>query len=321
MLVYLDNAQNTAPGGRRRAGGINENYARELLELHTVGADAGYTQEDVVAVARTLTGWTVTRRTNPGSFVFDPQLHDPGEKRIPFLELAFPAGGGMADGEALLVRLAEHPRTAARIAQKLAVAFVADDPPPALVDRVAESYLASGTDIRATLSTLLRSDEFRGAAGTKIKLPLRSLVSCIRALGATIDDPLPLLPVLNSLGQGFFSWPAPNGYPQLGAAWANTSGMLARWNAMFAVAENRVPGTRVDLQSLFGAAGRTPAELVSRAGEALLPQPIPGELADLLGAYVADGRAPTRRLADRELNQALPGLAGLALASPAFQMH
>ena len=221
MLVYLDNAENVKPGARRgkKDSGLNENYAREVMELHTVGADGGYTQDDVTTVARALTGWTITRRNADaaGEFQFVPKLHDDDAKQIAFLNLTLPAGGGLKDGEALLAALASHPNTAARIAHKLCVTFVADDPPQALVERAAKAYLDNDTDTRATLKAILTSEEFKASAGQKVKLPLRALVSSVRALGADVGDGDQLLPLANwlrDLGQAFFGWPAPNGYPQ-----------------------------------------------------------------------------------------------------------
>lgn len=310
MLVYLDNAQNVAPAGRARARlGINENYARELLELHTVGVDGGYSQEDVVALARVLTGWGVGRAgERRGAFVFAARLHDDSPKRIAFLDMDLPAGGGQAEGEAVLERLAAHPKTAQRIAAKLALAFVSDSPPPALVRRVAQTFLESGTDIRATLRALFGSDEFRAAAGQKIKLPLRALVSAVRALDARVEQPQALLLHLRALGQPFFGWPSPDGYPQAGAAWVNTGGMLARWNLAFALAEGRVRGVAADLER-FGAA--EPDALVDAVGAGLLGAPLPTPARAALLDY-ARGRRPAA---------ARSGLLGLVLASPAFQLH
>jgi uncharacterized protein (DUF1800 family) len=236
MLVYLDNAENVRPGALRgkNANGLNENYAREVMELHTVGADGGYTQDDITTVARILTGWTITGRNagTPGQFQFIPRLHDDGAKRVEFLDLSLPAGGGLAEGEALLAKLAAHPKTAERIARKLCAAFVADDPPQALVERAARAYLDGDTDTRAVLRAILTSDEFKASAGQKVKLPLRALASAARALSAEAADGLagavPLVRWLRDLGQPFFGWQAPNGYPQEGAAWVNTGGMLGR---------------------------------------------------------------------------------------------
>jgi uncharacterized protein (DUF1800 family) len=331
MLVYLDNAENVKPGARPRAqggGGLNENYAREVMELHTVGADGGYTQDDVTAVARTLTGWTIARRNadDAGDFQFVPRLHDDGEKRIAFLDLTLPAGGGIEQGETLLARLATHPRTAARIARKLCIAFVSDDPPSALVDRAAQAYLDCDTDIRATLGVILRSDEFKAAAGQKIKLPLRALVSSLRVLGASVDDgvdgAVPLVRGLRDLGQAFFAWPAPNGYPQVGAAWVNTGGMLGRWNGAFALAEGRVKGVAVDLHNVAPAGSPpTAGALVDAIGASLLHAPLPAPARDALVEYTSEGKGAQWQIDIKTLERKLPELTGLILASPAFQTH
>jgi uncharacterized protein (DUF1800 family) len=330
MLVYLDNAQNVRVGARRgkqQGGGLNENYAREVMELHTVGADGGYTQDDVTTVARALTGWTITGRNAKaaGEFQFVPRLHDDGEKRIQFLNLALPAGGTIGEGETLLAALASHPKTAARVARKLCVTFVSDDPPQALVERAAQAYLASDTDIRATLRTILMSSEFKAAAGQKVKLPLRALVSSVRALGAQVGDGVdqlaPLLNGLRNLGQAFFAWQAPNGYPQVGAAWVNTGGMLARWNVAFQLAEGRVRTVTVDLHNLVPPGVITAATLVDTIGAGLLHAKLPAPARSALVEYVSDGGGEQQKLDQPALGRKLPELVGLLLASPAFQTY
>jgi uncharacterized protein (DUF1800 family) len=328
MLIYLDNAENIKPGVQRgkQAGGLNENYAREVMELHTVGADGGYTQDDVTTVARALTGWTITRRNadDPGAFQFVPRLHDDDAKQLAFLNLALPAGGGLKDGEALLSALASHPATATRIAHKLCVTFVADDPPQALVERAARAYLDSDTDTRATLRVILTSDEFKSSAGQKVKLPLRALVSSVRALGADVGDGDQLLPLANwlrNLGQPFFAWQSPNGYPQVGAAWVNTGGMLARWNTAFALAEGRIKSAQVDLHRFIAPEAQAAGALVDTLGAALLHAPLPAPARAALIEYAGDGAGESARLDRATLDRRLPELAGLILASPAFQTH
>ena len=145
------------PANRARRG-LNENYGRELLELHTLGVDGGYTQKDVTEVARCFTGWTINQPQRGGGFIFNPRLHDEGEKVV--LGVTIPAGGGMEDGEKVLDILARHPSTAHFISHKLAQRFVADDPPPALVDRMAQTFLKTGGDLRAVMKTMLDSKEF-----------------------------------------------------------------------------------------------------------------------------------------------------------------
>ena len=315
MLVYLDNAENVATGVQlgKQVGGLNENYAREVMELHTVGVDGGYSQADVTTVARALTGWTIGRgaAAAKGEFSFVPRLHDNGEKQIAFLDLTLPAGGGVAEGEQLLTRLATHPKTAARLARKLCAAFVSDDPPQALVDRAAQTYLDNGTDIRATLSMILRSAEFKASAGQKVKLPLRALVSAVRATGATVDDPAMLVRTLKGMGQPFFGWQSPNGYPQAGAAWVNTSGMLTRWNAAFALAEGRVRGVTAAPDQLAGGATSVDQQIDQIWQNLFYTTPTADERA-ALRAYATGGAANSSNV---------PGFVGLALASPAFQVY
>ena len=317
MLVYLDNAENVVPNAFmiRQGGGINENYAREVMELHTVGVDGGYTQADIQPLARALTGWTFTRLLSVsgtfGEFQFVPRLHDTSEKHIPFLNLTLPAGAGVKEGETVLAMLATHPKTAERIASKLCITFVSDDPPAALVARAAKAFLDNDTDIRATLDVILRSDEFKAAAGQKIKLPLRVLTSAVRAIGASVTNHLPLVQQLRVMGQPFFAWQSPNGYPQIGAAWVNTGGMLARWNLAFALAEGRIGGTTVNLQQLLPANASSAEVSVDNMSQALLNAPLPAAIRDTLVQYVNDG--PRARKP--------PELAGLIMASPAFQIH
>lgn len=324
MLLFLDNARNTklvTRGGTTR-GGINENYARELLELHTVGANAGYSQDDVVAIAHVLTGWTVTPQndSNAGAFRFVPNLHDSSAQRVGFLDLNFAAGHGVEAGELLLRRLAEHPSTARRLATKLAAHFVSEPPPPALVERAAQAYLQGGTDIRATLRVILTSPEFAAAAGQKIKLPLRFVASAVRALGADLQLTISgraarqpgLLQALTDLGQAPFLWAPPNGYPQAGAAWINTSGLLGRWNLAFALAEGQVAGVTTNLRTLAGS--DQAAASVDALAATLLPGGIDDRLRTALVAYAEAGwsAATDRRRA---------GVTGLLLATPAFQLH
>ena len=310
MLVYLDNAQSSAQarGGR---GGLNENYARELMELHTLGADAGYDHDDIVAVARILSGWSVARQgdANPGAYMFRPRLHDDGPKQVKVLGLSLPGGEGEREGEKLLAALAAHPDTARRIARKLCARFVSDDPPPALVERAAQAFLTNDGDIRATLALILRSDEFKASTGQKIKLPTHALASMLRATGAETAANGPLMNTLRQLGQPFFGWHSPDGYPQAGAAWVNTGGLLARWNAAFALAESRLGDARMNAQITGNNdAGSAAVDAVCAA---LLGAPAPPEARATLTDYVSKAQGRT----------ALPGLVGLVLASPAFQIY
>jgi uncharacterized protein (DUF1800 family) len=256
MLVYLDQAQSTvdsthSPLSRRRravgrlgmrsARGLNENYARELLELHTLGVDGGYTQHDVIEVARALTGWTIDPREG-GTFAFRPALHDADAKTVLGRPLA--AGRGIEDGEEVLDLLARSPATARHLARKLAVRFVCDDPPPALVERAARAYLATDGDIRETLRTIVTSPEFfsRSAYRAKVKSPFEFVASALRAAGAAPDTTPRAAQAVATLGAPIFGHQAPDGWPETGESWMNAGAMLARIDFGLAVASGRVPG-------------------------------------------------------------------------------
>lgn len=302
MLFYLDNAQSSAamestttmeaemgrrPRMRRRQGmeeqeerrplrprGLNENYARELLELHTLGVDGGYTQQDVIEVARAFTGWTAIpakRREEAerrlarakragfeveGDFLFRADMHDAGAKTL--LGTRFPAGGGMEEGERVLDLLARHPKTAEHLATKLAVRFVSDNPPKPLVDRLAKVYLETGGDVRRMVAALAGSPEFwsREAVGAKIKSPFELTASALRTLDARVIDPRETLRWIARMGQPLYAYQAPTGYPDRATAWVNTGSLLNRMNFGLELAAGRVRGIEFDLPALN--AGREP---------------------------------------------------------------
>jgi uncharacterized protein (DUF1800 family) len=225
----------------QRARGLNENYARELLELHTLGVDGGYTQHDVIEVARALTGWTMNPRQG-GEFNFRPQIHDADEKIVLGHRLA--AGRGIEDGEEVLDILARSPKTAHFIAHKLAVRFVSDDPPPALVDRAAQTFLTTDGDIRETVRTIVTSPEFfsRSAYRSKVKSPFELVASALRAMGAPADTTPRSAQAVAFLGAPIFGHQAPNGWPETGDAWMNAGAILNRINFGLALAGGRLPG-------------------------------------------------------------------------------
>ena len=246
MLVYLDNATSTKDGP-------NENYARELMELHTLGVNGGYTQEDVTEVARALTGWSVTGPRNGGKvgeFIFRKQSHDDGPKKI--FGMDFPSGQGIQDGEQLVDLLADHPSTADYISFKLVRRFVSDSPPPALVSQASSVFQASHGDIRAVLKVILFSEEFRSSLGLKLKRPFEYVVSAIRQTNANATFDKATGKMLRQMGQMPFFWPAPNGYPDVGAAWLNSNDLLARWNFALGLAANVFPDTQIDWKELAG---------------------------------------------------------------------
>lgn len=228
---------------QRRPRGLNENYARELLELHTLGVDGGYTQHDVVEVARALTGWSVNPpRAGRSGFRFRPEAHDAGAKVV--LGHRLREGRGIEDGEEVLDIVARHPSTARHIARKLAIRFVGDEPPEELVDRAADAFTRTDGDIREVVRTLVTSPEFfsRAAYRSKIKSPFELTVSALRAMGAQADTTAFTAGLVARLGQPIWGHQAPNGWPETGSAWMNTGAILNRINFGLAVASGRLPG-------------------------------------------------------------------------------
>jgi uncharacterized protein (DUF1800 family) len=237
MVSRLQAAQKNAPKG------LNENYGRELMELHTLGVDGGYTQADVVNVARAFTGWTIDRPQQGGGFVFKPQMHDTAEKTI--LGVKFPAGGGENEGERVLDILAKHPSTAHHIAFELAQRFVSDTPPASLVDRAAKRFLDTKGDLREVTRTIIESPEFFAddAYRAKVKTPLEFVVSAVRATGAVVVNPQPLVAELRTLGMPLYGCVPPTGYSMTADAWVNTGSLLNRMNFALQLVNGQVqPG-------------------------------------------------------------------------------
>lgn len=265
MLVYLDNWQSAAPpeaetmnpGGRRgvfrrpqvaagnraRGRGINENYARELMELHTLGVDGGYTQKDVQEVARAFTGWTVEAPRQGGGFRFEPRMHDNGEKVV--LGVKIPRGGGKRDGEIVLDLLAKHPSTARFIATKLARRFVSDEPLASLVDRAAARFQQSDGDIREVVRTIITSKEFFDASAyrAKVKTPFEFVASAVRASGVEPNNPQAMIQALRQLGMPLYMCQPPTGYSDRADAWVNTGALLNRMNFALMVSRGVTPQT------------------------------------------------------------------------------
>ena len=304
MLVYLDNIRN-------EKNVPNENYARELMELHTLGVHAGYTQQDVQELARVLTGWTVRRRgRREGQVFLNEDTHDFGEKRL--LGQAFPAGRGEAEIEAALDMLAAHPATADFIAAKLVRHFVADEPPASLVERVAQTFRETEGDIKALLRVIFLSDEFV-TAPVKLKRPFTFMISALRALHTDVRPNRQFIRWLEQLGQIPFFWPPPDGYPDVAPAWA--SNLLPRWNFALALVHDQIPGAGV------------PFERLVAAGEAHDSQSVLNLLAGLTLGRALDDETRTLfteytgadSLDNPRTQQRLKDTAALMLASPAFQ--
>jgi uncharacterized protein (DUF1800 family) len=297
MLFYLDNWLSRAPRDDDPGAGLNENYGRELLELHTLGVDGGYTQEDVVDVARAFTGWTIHEPERYGEFFFNPAMHDREEKVI--LGLRLPRGGGEEEGVRVIDMLAAHPSTARFIAQKLAQRFVADDPPPALVDRVAATFSRTGGDLRAVMEALLLSGEFlsEGAWQAKVKSPFEMVVSSLRALNADVTDTVPIAQRIADLGQPLYGQSDPTGYPNASGVWANSAGLLGRMNLAAALVSGQVPGVSID-------AGVLRPDDPARAAAALIGHAPAAATVAALGAATV---------------QSPESLAAVVIASPDFQ--
>jgi uncharacterized protein (DUF1800 family) len=243
--VLMPPAPRPAAAGKNTPKGLNENYGRELMELHTLGVDGGYTQKDVTEVARAFTGWTIDRPRQGGGFVFNPRVHDPGQKVV--LGHVIKAGGGEADGEQVLDILARHSSTATFIATKLSRRFVSDVPPPALVARVAARFRDTDGDLREVMRTILTSPEFLSSASyrAKVKTPFEFVVSALRATGAETQDARPLVRELQQLGMPLYMCQPPTGYKDTGDAWINTGALVSRMNLALRLAGGQVRGTSV----------------------------------------------------------------------------
>ncbi|MCP3104345.1 DUF1800 domain-containing protein [Myxococcus sp. K15C18031901] len=347
MLFYLDNWRSTRDGmpdprerlARRRASmtldmemdddgdddeasppklGLNENYARELLELHTLGVDGGYTQADVREVARCFTGWSIRRPRKDAEFAFRRRAHDTAAKQV--LGQAIPARGGVEDGERVLDLLARHPATARHLALKLARRFVSDAPPPALVERVAKAYLDSDGDLRTVYRALVWSPEFWApeARGAKVKTPFEFVVSALRATRADVTVRPRLVQALARMGEPLYRAPAPTGFPEVAAPWVNSGALVARLNFSLDLVSGRLPGTRVALASLATPTSPTAEGWVDALGVALLGTPPSEETrATILSAL--SRRAQSASAEGEPAPVDVPLIAGLLLGSPEFQ--
>ncbi|HEV2342113.1 MAG TPA: DUF1800 domain-containing protein [Candidatus Acidoferrales bacterium] len=304
---------------RKQERGLNENYGREIMELHTLGVDGGYTQQDVIAVAKCLTGWTIRAPQKDAQFFFDDRIHDRSVKYVMGKRID---EGGMKDGEAVIHILATSEATAHHISLQLAEHFVSDNPPQALVNRMAQSFLSSAGDIRTVLRTMIYSPEFwsREAYRAKIKTPFEMAVSAARVLGVDATVPVQLAQWVSRMGEPMYQCEPPTGYADTSAVWVNAGSLLNRLNFALTLATNRVQGVNADLQTLFGEdAAANPNVALTRA------------LNDFLGGQVSDSTRATleKQLADPQIRQARlddpvqhvnEGLiAGLVLGSPEFQ--
>ena len=325
MLFYLDNWQSVGPDSKmalamrnrnRPQRGLNENYGRELLELHTLGVDGGYTQKDVIAVARCFTGWTIQNPKKGGAFEYDDRRHDKGQKIVLGHVIA---GGGMDDGLKVLRILAQQPATAHFISLKLAQRFVADNPPPSLVDRMAKTFLKTDGDLRAVTQTMIISPEFwsQGAYQAKIKSPFEMVASAARATNADVTSAFSLANELQKLGEPLYRKIEPTGYSDANAEWISSAALLERMNFSLALAHNRVSGAAVDT-TLWQT--RWQNQPISLAKDILERQPS-RETETAIDKVLAsqDAQLQLARNARAGPPQITSLVAGLALGSPEFQ--
>jgi uncharacterized protein (DUF1800 family) len=275
---------------KKRTPGINENYAREIMELHTLGVDGGYTQKDVQEVARCFTGWTIQQPRQNGSFVFRPIMHDDGEKVV--LGQKIPAGGGIKDAEKVIEILAHHPNTAKFISTKLVHRFVSDSPPSSLIDRVSGVYMKTGGDIREVMRAIVTSQEFQSPVSyrAKIKSPFELAVSSVRALGGQTSGSRPIAQFIGKMGQPLYAYQAPTGYPDRAEQWVNTGALLERLNFGLALGSNRVLGTTIDPKVVTDTASTNKTnQLMDRAIKVLLNGDVSSETRAILDKQLKEG--------------------------------
>src|SRR5712692_9848175 len=352
MLYYLDNWRSSVPRPYTATkdkpagidGGINENYARELMELHTMGVDGGYTQKDVQEVARCFTGWTIQKPNEQGLFLYRPGLHDDGEKIV--LGHKIPAGGGISDGERVLDILATQPATAHFIATKLARRFISDDPPSSVIDRAAAVFLKTDGSIRETLRAIVTSPEFFSPATyrAKVRSPFEYVAAAMRALNAETDGDRPVLDAIGRMGQPVFGRITPDGYADRADQWLSSGAMIARFNFASALATNRIKGTKIEIDRLlagvdeakkdsvavqlirmtvFGdvsSGTRAALEKTARSESAVTPvAPAPPPAANVSVAFPGNGTPPPP--ASAPVTPYISELITLLIGSPEFQQR
>lgn len=311
MLYYLNQADSNKEHP-------NENYARELLELHTLGVDGGYTETDVKEAARALTGWTVHDGTETG-FHFNKEMHDTGEKVV--LGHRMPAERGIEDGLHLLTLAANHPATSHFICRKLCVRFVSDQPPQSLIDSTSQVWADNDGEITPVLKHIFMSDDFYASAGQKLRRPLDFFIGALRATGTGFNEFWPMLSALEDLSQVPYDWHPPNGYPDVAGAWANPGGLLARWNVAMDVSHRAYSedyGMTTELYERIGNP-QTVRELVDNVAAQVFGAPLTNDAREPFVAYVADDGNADTPLDEFMIANKLGTLYGLMLASPLYQ--
>ena len=306
-------AQTNQSKGKRN--GLNENYGRELMELHTLGVNGGYTQQDVTEVARVFTGWTLKQPKQGGGFTFEERTHEPGDKMVLGHRIK-PKGG--KEGVEVLHLLAHNPATARFICTKLAVRFVSDEPPQALVDRMTQTFLKKDGNIREVLKAMLDSPEFWAPAAyrAKVKTPLEFVVSAVRASGAEVTDAMPIARQLQNMGMQLYGAQPPTGYSMKADAWVNSSALLGRMNFALALTSGKAKGVKVDSAPI---PSDDPQQALAVLENSLLAGDVSKQTHDVISARLQDSNISHRKLDDpaRPPNTSL--IAGLLLGSPEFQ--
>jgi uncharacterized protein (DUF1800 family) len=346
MMFYLDNWLSVGPNSEialgitthrygygpqnrprkgKQASGLNENYGRELMELHTLSVNGGYSQKDVTEVAKVFTGWTLEQPKKGGDFHFEPRMHEPGDKIVLGHRIK---SNGEQEGLEVLHLLAHNPRTAHFISQKLAVRFVSDNPPPALVDRMTEAFLKKDGDIREVLRAMFKSPEFWSpdTYRAKVKTPLEFVISSVRASGAEVDDGRALVATLNNMGMPLYGMMPPTGYSMKADTWVNSSALLGRMNFALGLASGKVKGVKVDsaILDMGTAAGTTvgtmdPLQALAILENSLLAGEISKQTHDTISKQLDDPTISQRKLDDPKRPPNIAAITGLILGSPEFQ--
>jgi len=329
-----DPNQQTQEQAKQRRSGLNENYAREVMELHTLGVDGGYTQQDVTELAKVLTGWTMRQPRMGGDFEFNGRMHEPGSKTV--LGQQF-SGGGESEGEAALKMLAHQPATAKFISRKLAMRFVSDDPSPALVERMAQTFLKSDGDIREVLRTMFKSQEFwsREAYRAKVKTPFEFVVSSLRATGAEMQNPFVIAQALNKMGMPLYGMQPPTGYSMKADAWVNSAALLNRMNFALGLGTGRLPGVTISNAQVLGSGSqpRDAQQTLAMLEQKLLAGDVSQQTHQTLAKQLDDPQMVATKMDEMGgANAAGPNsagttsagaktgvIAGLILGSPEFQ--
>lgn len=350
MLFYLDNWQSVGPNSdlarygpqrrpaymrrgpfiiprpqpanknaKNRPSGLNENYAREIMELHTLGVDGGYTQKDVTELAKVLTGWSIEQPQRGGDFKFNERAHEPGTKYILGHKIS---EHGEGEGMDMLDILAHHPSTAKFISKKLAMRFVSDQPPQSLIDRMADTFMKKDGDIREVLRTMFQSPEFWAADAyrAKVKTPLEFVASAVRASGVEVSNAMPLVQRLNQMGMQLYGMQPPTGYSMKAETWVNSSALVSRMNFALQLGTGRLSGVTADPQAiLHGAAPQDANGALAAMENSILAGDVSTQTHAVIEKQLDDPQISQRRLDDPQKTPNYGVIAGLIMGSPEFQ--